>query len=243
MTPGRATSDGPELRLDGLGHRFGDGSWLFREVQAVLAAGSVTAVTGPSGCGKSTLLAIAAGVLDPAAGRAVRSGVDRVGWVFQNPHGVPRRTALDHVTLPLLARGATRRAADEEGRALLDRFGLAQVGARAFRHLSGGEAQRLMLARAVAIGPGLLLVDEPTAQLDRETADGVSRTLAHTARAGSVVLVATHDPRARDACDGVLDLGSARAEPRGGAVGRPVGAGAPAGSPGTGTEPRSGTVS
>jgi ABC-type lipoprotein export system ATPase subunit len=84
--------------------------------------------------------------------------------------------------------------------------GLAKLGPFPFKTLSGGEAQRLMLARSVASSPDLLLVDEPTAQLDARTADGVNEAIAGMADQGSIVVVATHDPRTRDACTNVIPL-------------------------------------
>ena len=85
-------------------------------------------------------------------------------------------------------------------------FGLDHLAAKQFRDLSGGEAQRLMLARAVASHAGLLLVDEPTAQLDLATAASVNRTLHGLSISGAIVVVATHDPRTRDACTDIIDL-------------------------------------
>ncbi|AAT89613.1 ABC transporter, ATP-binding protein [Leifsonia xyli subsp. xyli str. CTCB07] len=118
----------------------------------------------------------------------------------------PRRTALDHAVFPLLTRGLSRRQAEAEGLRTLALFGLESVAHRPFRALSGGEAQRLMLARAVSAAPGLLLVDEPTAQLDTHTAHEVSATLGQVASSGSIVVVATHDPDTRAACTRVFDL-------------------------------------
>jgi ABC-type lipoprotein export system ATPase subunit len=134
---------------------------------------------------------------------------------------VSARTAIDHVVLPLLASGRSRSSAESEALGLLSLFGLDQVAGRAFRALSGGEAQRLMLARAVATRPDLLLVDEPTAQLDLATARTVSGTLVHLAQEGCVVVVATHDPGARRACSHVVDL----ADPRPRLVAQPAAAG------------------
>ncbi|MFC8190041.1 ABC transporter ATP-binding protein [Cellulomonas sp. NPDC057328] len=194
------------MRTHGLTHAFPGSAPLFVELDVELHAGDVVGLVGPSGSGKSTLLSLLAGWLRPTAGRVERQGVAHTGWVFQNPHGVPRRTALDHVVLPLLARGARRRDAEGEAGRVLERFGLAAVADRPFRALSGGEAQRLMLARAVATGSDLLLVDEPTAQLDLRTAATVNDVLSAVAQDDAIVVVATHDPRTRDACTRVVDL-------------------------------------
>ncbi|PFG41780.1 putative ABC transport system ATP-binding protein [Isoptericola jiangsuensis] len=201
------------VRTRGLGHRFAGTATLFAGLDLTLHPGEVVALVGPSGSGKSTLLSIVAGWEEPAEGSVERVGIERVGWVFQNPHGVARRTALDHVVLPLLARGRTRADAEAEAREVMDVFDLAAAAPRPFRALSGGEAQRLMLARAVATAPDLLLVDEPTAQLDRSTADTVNAVLAQVARADAVVLVATHDASTRDACTRVVDLARHRPDP------------------------------
>ncbi|HEY0215656.1 MAG TPA: ATP-binding cassette domain-containing protein [Cellulomonas sp.] len=197
---------GVRVVLDGLGHRFADQPFLFRDLSVTLRPDRVYALVGPSGSGKSTLLSVLAGWLAPTEGTVVREGAARVGWVFQNPHGVARRTALDHVTLPLLVRGLPRRRAETDGRALLAEFGLADAAGREFSALSGGEAQRLMLARGIAAAPELFLVDEPTAQLDARTAADVSRTLGGLARRGTIVVVATHDAQTRAACTDTLDL-------------------------------------
>ncbi|HLT09663.1 MAG TPA: ATP-binding cassette domain-containing protein, partial [Micromonosporaceae bacterium] len=131
-------------------------------------------------------------------------------WVFQNPHGVAQRTALDHVVLPMLARGMRRAEASREAMSLLREFDLEATALRRFGELSGGEGQRLMLARALARDAGLVLVDEPTAQLDHTNALSVIRVLHAMAGRGAVVVIATHDPRVRDACTRVLDLTARR---------------------------------
>lgn len=194
------------LRGRGLGHTFPGAQPLFAGLDLDIAPGEVVAVVGPSGSGKSTLLSIIAGWERPTQGEVEREGIAVTGWVFQNPHGVARRSALDHVVLPLLARGRRRAQAEVEAREIMAAFDLDQVAGRPFRALSGGEAQRLMLARAVALAPDLLLVDEPTAQLDLHTAATVNDVLAGVARSHSIVLVATHDPHTRDACTRVVDL-------------------------------------
>ncbi|WP_371030986.1 ATP-binding cassette domain-containing protein [Pseudoclavibacter sp. JSM 162008] len=195
------------VTLADVGHRYPGHPLLFENVSARLDPGRVYALTGPSGSGKSTLLGMLAGWIPPVLGNITRVGVERIGWVFQNPHGVARRTALDHVALAFVARGETRTRADVRARELLERFGLGHAADRQFRALSGGEGQRLMLARGIAAAPDLLLVDEPTAQLDLRTAASVSDALGRIATDGTIIVVATHDARTRDACTDVIDLG------------------------------------
>jgi len=196
--------------LDAVGHAFDGRPTLFTALSATLAPAHVYALVGPSGSGKSTLLSLLAGWLEPTDGEVRRDGVERIGWVFQNPHGVARRTAVDHVALPLLARGAHRARAHADARRLLERFGLGDAADRPFAQLSGGEAQRLMLARGLASAPDLFLVDEPTAQLDRAAAHDVTQSLAALAGSGAIVVVATHDTAVRDACTDVIDLAEHR---------------------------------
>ncbi|MFT4050990.1 MAG: ATP-binding cassette domain-containing protein [Microbacterium sp.] len=194
------------LHLEDVTHRFPGTARLFEPVTLDVQPGEVLGLCGPSGCGKSTLLSIIAGWVTPGEGTVQRHAVERVSWVFQNPHGVPGRTAIDHVALPYLARGFARAEAEDRALAVMSLFGLTRLWARPFQALSGGEAQRLMLARAVATEPDLLLVDEPTAQLDTATAHSVNETLTALAGGGSIVVIATHDPDTRAACTTVLDL-------------------------------------
>jgi ABC-type lipoprotein export system ATPase subunit len=202
------TPVGAKISMREVGHGFGDNPSLFSGLNVDLIAGEVYALTGPSGSGKSTLLSILAGWLRPLTGEIEWHDVSATSWVFQNPHGVSRRTAEDHVALPLLARGATHPEAREDARRRLAEVGLAERATSLFCTLSGGEAQRLMLARGMASRPGLLLVDEPTAQLDPRTAQSVNDAIRSMADQGTIVVVATHDPRTRDACTQVIDLGS-----------------------------------
>lgn len=169
-------------------------------------AGDLVAVTGPSGSGKSTLLSILGGWLTPTAGVLDQEGVRRLALVPQNPHGVPGRTALDHVSQPLLARGARRRDAERVALGYLDSLHLGHAAEREYRMLSGGERQRMLLARALASDPDLLLVDEPTAQLDMSAANEVCDALAALQRGGVLIFVATHDQRVVAACSSVVDL-------------------------------------
>ena len=199
----------------GLGHRFPERPWLFRGLDVTLHPGRIYALSGPSGSGKSTLLSILAGWAAPAEGTLERPGVRTVSWVFQNPHGSPRRSAVDHVALPLLARGLSATRADAEARALMREFGIDALAERPFRELSGGEAQRLMFARGRAVQPDLLLVDEPTAQLDPRTADAVNATISALRSGTLIAVVATHHPGTRAACTDTIDLAdNAATDPR-----------------------------
>lgn len=196
-----------QLTATAVGHRFGAGPWLFRDLDLALVPGEVVAITGPSGTGKSTLLSILAGDLRPAEGIVDRAYVTRQAKVAQSPHGVRQRAALDHLVLPYLAAGYRRVAAEQRALPLAERFGLTERITAPYGQLSGGEAQRLMLARAVAEDAQLILADEPTASLDAGNARTVIGVLGQLTSRGAMVVVATHDPRARDACDRVLDLG------------------------------------
>ena len=192
--------------LSGIGHRFDDGPWLFRDLNVQLRSGHIYSLSGPSGAGKSTLLALLAQWLKPTEGTMIIPHPLTIGWVFQNPHGTPHRSARDHVALPYLAKGQSPQEADRSADNMLDNFGLLSLAHRSFRELSGGEAQRLMLARGLASGPDLFLIDEPTAQLDRETAAVVNASISAIAATETIVVVATHDPGTRDACTDHLQL-------------------------------------
>lgn len=195
------------MTLDGVGHRFSDRPWLFRDVNVTLHRGRTVAVVGPSGSGKSTLLGLLAGWITPTEGEISGRAVS-VAWVFQNPTGVPGRRAVDLVAYPYLARGYTIAESQRCAREAMVRLGLEAVADRPFRSLSGGEAQRLMLARAMSIRPQLLLIDEPTAQLDRQTAATVNTAITELASEGIVTVVATHDAGTQMACTEVIDLGA-----------------------------------
>lgn len=194
------------VRLNDVGHAFEADHYLFRNLTVDLLPGRTYALTGPSGSGKSTLLGMLAGWTTPTAGTIVRAPGLKTSWVFQNPHGVASRTALDHVVFPLVSAGMTRRNAEPVAQEYLESFGLSDVARRRFSELSGGEAQRLMLARGIASSPALLLVDEPTAQLDQTMAKVVNTHLEGLRAESTVIVIATHDERTVSSCTDIIDL-------------------------------------
>jgi len=173
--------------------------------------GEILAVMGPSGSGKSTLLHCLAGILTPAsgeirfAGRRVdtmgetkRSALrrDQFGFVFQFGQLVPELTAQENVALPLLLGGVRRAEALRQATTWFDRLDLAGLEHRRSGELSGGQAQRVALARGLITGPRVLFADEPTGSLDSLTGEHVMTLLVASAREqGTTVVLVTHEPR------------------------------------------------
>ncbi|MBG0855222.1 ABC transporter ATP-binding protein [Streptomyces spinoverrucosus] len=180
-----------------------------RGASVELRTGEILAVTGASGSGKSTLLHCLAGIVRPDGG-AVSYGAERVdrlperrlselrrtefGVVFQFGQLIPELTALDNVALPLMLGGAGRGEARERAGEWLERFGVRGQGELRPGEMSGGQAQRASLARALVTGPKVVFADEPTGALDSLASEQVMTALVHTAReAGTSVLLITHD--------------------------------------------------
>ncbi|MGW3098838.1 ABC transporter ATP-binding protein [Streptomyces sp. NPDC001102] len=180
-----------------------------RGASVELGAGEILAVTGTSGSGKSTLLHCLAGIVRPDAGAVTYAGqrLDRLpekrlselrrsdfGVVFQFGQLIPELTALDNVALPLMLAGTPRGDAQARAGAWLERFGVRGQGELRPGEMSGGQAQRTALARALVTGPRVVFADEPTGALDSLATEQVMTALAHTAReAGTAVLLVTHD--------------------------------------------------
>lgn len=174
-----------------------------------IAAGSSVAVLGPSGSGKSTLLGLVAGLDRPSAGQVLLEGRDlasldeaaladlrarRIGFIFQSYRLLQQCTALENVRTPLELRGDPPAAAAEQARHWLERVGLGARMQHLPNRLSGGEQQRVAVARAMAIGPGLLFADEPTGNLDSATGAAIAELLLGIAADGACTLVyVTHD--------------------------------------------------
>src|SRR6266508_2329047 len=182
-----------------------------RSASLVVARSEILAIMGPSGSGKSTLLHCLAGILVPDSGEIVFAGqrVDTLGeeerstlrrehfgFVFQFGQLVPELTAEENVALPLLLGGARRAKALDEARGWFDELDLEGLGERRSRELSGGQAQRVALARGLVAHPQVLFADEPTGALDSLTGEHVMNLLVAVARRqGTTVVLVTHEPR------------------------------------------------
>ena len=194
------------MRARGLELAFGTTRAL-RGIDLDVVAGEVLAVTGPSGSGKSTLLHVMAGVLVPDAGRVdyiarldeaerSRLRLAEFGFVFQFGQLLPDLSALDNVTIPLLLARVPRRQALERAREQLAALGLDGHEGKLPTQLSGGQAQRVAVARALVTRPRILFADEPTGALDSLAAEQTMQALTSATRAAHAALVIiTHDPR------------------------------------------------
>jgi tungstate transport system ATP-binding protein len=167
------------------------GVTLLDDVTLALAPGRRTVLVGPNGAGKSLLLRLLHGLIRPTAGRVEGAGAGQA-MVFQRPV-LLRRTALANVAYALAVRGVGRAEREILARAALDRFGLGALAARPARVLSGGEQQRLAIARAWATRPSVLLLDEPTSALDPAATRAVETAVREIHGDGVTVVMSTQD--------------------------------------------------
>jgi ABC-type lipoprotein export system ATPase subunit len=201
-----APSDTLELaRCTDLTRTYGSGAGEVRALRGVsctLRPGMQVALTGPSGSGKSTLLHLLAGLDTPTGGTIAWPGLDGspegrpglIGMVFQGPSLLPPLDVTENVALPLLFAGFTETQARERATAALHDVGLDELAARLPEELSGGQAQRVAVARALAVRPRVILADEPTGQLDSaHAAQVVGLMLDAATMLGAALVLSTHD--------------------------------------------------
>ncbi len=192
---------------------------LQSDLELQVGAGQILGVTAPSGAGKSTLLATIAGLVPPVSGSVLVDGVDvtdrpvhqrRIAMVFQEPALFGHLDVLDNVAYGPRRHGLRKAAARVRAMDLLNWVGLADLAHRSVRTLSGGQAQRVALVRALAADPAVLLLDEPFSALDAPLRQRLGDELAQIVHArGVAALHVTHDPdEALRICDGVLELGT-----------------------------------
>ena len=240
------------MRARGLEMSFGQ-THALRGVDLDVAAGEVLAVTGPSGSGKSTLLHVMAGVLVPDAGsvgyhggnvsqdiaaldEAARSRLrlSEFGFIFQFGQLLPDLSALDNVTIPLLLASTPRKKALAQARETLGELGLSEHLDKRPGQLSGGQAQRAAVARALVTSPRILFADEPTGSLDSLAAERTMEVLLASVRSrGASLVIITHDARIAAYADrevtvrdgrigpGAMQTGSGPSKPRHAATGSP----------------------
>lgn len=193
------------------------------DVTLQVAAGQMVAIVGPSGSGKSSLLAVAGALVTPTRGQVRLAGTDlgtatrrelsrirreHLGFVFQSGNLIPALTAVDQVRLPLTFDHV---AEPRDPRALLDEVGMAHKADRRPHQLSGGERQRVGIARALVTRPRVLLVDEPTAALDRQRSQDVVALLAReTHEHGVATVMVTHDHEVLHHCDLIYEMSDGR---------------------------------
>ena len=220
----------PLLLLDEISKRYRpDSAPVLDRLRLQLAPGEYLAIMGESGSGKSTLLNLIAGLDRPDSGRVVFEGIDlatldddavtrwrraSIGFVFQAFHVLPYLTVLENVALPLDLLGVRDPQRQQRALLLLEACGIAALAPRYARELSGGELQRIAIARALVHRPRLVLADEPTGNLDARTAQQILRLLREQlhANAASAILI-THSVAAAQTADRILQLAVGQLQP------------------------------
>jgi lipoprotein-releasing system ATP-binding protein len=209
------------LAVEQLTFGYSGGATVIDHLTLSLEPGKVTAITGPSGCGKSTLLALLGLLLSPRSGDVVLEGSttrdrsDRhrsnlravsYGFVFQDACLDPARSVLDNVLEPVVYAGRSANGRRAQAMDLLRRTDIDLAAGRRPGEVSGGQAQRIALCRALINDPTVILADEPTGNLDLASGSIVLDLLAAAAADGRTVVIATHDGQVVDRCDSVVEL-------------------------------------
>lgn len=211
------------LEARGVGHQYRTGRPVLADVNLRIGSGDTVAFVGPSGSGKTTLISILGGLLRPTDGEVVLDGAPvshrgfppaTVAWVFQTANLFGHRTAMDNVAIGAYGRGSPPQEAAATAERVLADVGLKGFAARRANTLSGGEAQRVGIARALASQPRFVLADEPTGQLDAETSRQIQATLLDARPADTALVLATHDLEFAARCERVFTIRNGCLEPR-----------------------------
>ncbi|HYE74490.1 MAG TPA: ABC transporter ATP-binding protein [Blastocatellia bacterium] len=210
------------VKLENVSRAYGDGKVVHALLDATLSIerGERVAVMGPSGSGKSTLLNLICGLDEPTAGTITIDGVEiaklnddertrlrreKIGMIFQTFNLLPTLTATENVSLPLRLQGMKRREAEQKANAMLIRVGLKDRATHRPDEMSGGERQRIAIARALIFQPPILLADEPTGNLDSKTGQEILSLLDDLhSEFNTTILLVTHNAEAAEHCDRVL---------------------------------------